>query len=673
MKRIGRSSGSDAVSGSRSPHRPPAAVPDDVRHAAASLVSTSTGGQRTGYPKVLTHLFDEGIVYPLSQGKVPVTHRDGQPQAQINQRNPFHRFLQVDLKLEETFLDLPKVIVKFSITKAIIENQSPQRMYQFLAWCFGTFSQDEYTAICMTQMALLYENKDTIIRELQHPNASARIDNITLFIAKETGLLINVDPDPMKTIQLIENALRVGQKILDEVPKNDNPDIEKANIKTKFENSGIFKLGDIIFSDHFHKMQTVVFNGYAQNHPVVNENRDGEIRTIQVSQPRIRNGLTHADSSVRKEFLAQELVAYKSSMPANAPDDYMSASAFAKYILNKHDDIIMGDEGIRNEVFMFIQEAIDGCLLGLFISDCDDTKDSDEKIIEAEFEAYKFNVYRNDKEATKTTKAFRDNLLKKHTNLQTYKVDRWIQQAIKYGRLPRYEPKYEANETSNRILNEEVMAYKLNHSTNPVLIPDEINAVKKSLKDKIQPPNGQPGALGPVTEQAIDDFLQDYEISQAEPYFPNHNKRTAMQKILDEEYDAYILNKPTVNAPQNYNTKSAFQEYLLEERDIFKIKGMRTGASYPENITQQDLDGFTYKPSYSVMTPVQDIIEKEFDAYLFNKPANAPANYVEGFKNDFLAKINATPIQGMRAGGNHPENITEQDIDDFLTNHFTIL
>jgi len=583
--------------------RPPVEVP--ITHRGAQRLG-STGKPEIassliqGGPGKVFHHLENSFVHAQSQA--PKTHRDGQPQAQITQDNTFRRFPTIDLDLENTFLGLPVVIVKSLITKALEEKLSPQYLYQFLALYFGKFTPEEYTAVCLAQISLLSQYQDDIIDMCQNPNFPARIDEVALFIATKTGLFIVVDPDPKKTIRLIENALKVGQKILNDVPKDSNPLTDENNIKTKF--ASVFSLKNVMFSDHFKRMREMVFDEYEMSHNVVIVNKQGESgQMVVIAEPSDKIGWRNETPAARKEFLAQLLVAYKNNAPADAGDDYMSASAFGKYIRDNYSEE-MRNEILQDEVTHFIRSAIDECLLEPFIPMCDDTKDNDEKIIQAEFLAYQFNVVRDDKKESKTAGVFRDYLLKNHPNLQAYKIDRWIQRAIDEDLLLPYEPKYEANANNNQILREEVMAYKLNQSPNVVLSQNEIDAMKAHFKRQIADINRQQTAPGPMTDEDVDAFFASYARSQSQPYKPKHTNLTSMQKILQEEYDAYVFNKP-VDAPANYGTRDVFKNYLKEARNIFEVKGMRADGRYPENINEEDIDNFVINSQYTARTPLE--------------------------------------------------------------------
>lgn len=459
-------------------------IPSEVLDAAQLLAPTKPtthlaySDGRVNQTTVVNHLADiigsGEIPKPVQEHPKPVEDPKTHKSAQISKTNPLHRLPKIDLELDKTFLGLPIVEVRLLLTKALRENHAPQILYKFLALCFGVpngFSKEEYTAIALTQLALLYENKDDIIAKCRDPEFSQ--NEVADFISRKTGLLLDVHSDPNETIRLIENGLNAASALLNKIPKDSNLNQDEQNIKDAFANT--FPYQNIKFYDHFQQIRKIAFDDYEQKHPVEPAHPQGEQRVVTVYKPKSE---LHLDI---KENLARQLVAYLKNAPQPTPENYMSANQFRSYLIAEG---YIVSNAVRDENSdPFIQDAIDEGLLDRWVPNCDDTRDNTEKILDEEVKAYYFNVLRIKTPETNGTKAFRAYVLKEHPNFASAETDKVFQEKIQGRIIPPYEPQYTEKTSIKKILEDEALAYKLNLSKNrdPQA---ERDALEKHLKEQ---------------------------------------------------------------------------------------------------------------------------------------------------------------------------------------------
>lgn len=583
---IRRKGGSDQASVLT--HRAEQQVPANVRNAAGEVLKHTEGAGKVSeiqthrayndgqvdMPNVVTHLANS-----LTRGQLPKvkTHKDAQ-QAPINDKNPFKRFLPdppVDLELDKTFLGLPIVDVRELHTNALIEKKRPEKFYQFLAWCFGKpggFSQEELTAISLTRMALLYEHKDMIINMCRNPKFSQ--NEVAEYIATKTGILLDVGPNPKDTIRLIEDGLRVGLKLLEEIPHDADKATTAAEVKKIIYDTNVFRIGDVKFHDQVKQLREQAFSnkyGGELEQDIVLAEVISEGRSVSVYKPK--------SNLKNRDFLNAALVAYKK----NQPED-MSASAFHKQLSIWVKECGKEKAITEKEIFDFVHESIMDCVLGAYIPSFDDRKDSDEDVLVEALGVYLLNASSDDN-AYGTANAFRSFILKEHPYIPDYKLEKFLQEMIRRELLTPYVPRHDDTTGIQRILNEELMAYKLNKPSNAPANYDDKAAVEVYFKRRL----GVEQAA--AHEEDLKQFLLQYALNQAKPYVPKYDKKTYIQKILNEELAAYKRNKPA-DAGSEYDSKAALQTYLKDERKILSVKGMKKGSNFPVTITEEDLKEF---------------------------------------------------------------------------------
>lgn len=553
---------------------------------------------------------------PIIGGNEPITHKDIKKQ----QANPFDRLPRIDLELNKWChikINLYVITIDFDLAFPLVEVKSviTRALHNPNYWIFhpllnvlaryyeipGGYPPEQYAAISLERIRRLYENKDKIIAMCKYPEFSQV--KVMQYISDMTGMFFDVHEDPKETIRLIEDLLRVTQKVLlEDIPdKVDDKTLdEEANkakdreavgtfLKEKMIRLNCFPIEDVMSYDQFKRLREGIFKEYEIKSPVQPKLVEGE-----QGQP-IPVYPENKDNLFDKKNFDRELLAYKKNAPSegSARDKvnyakYMSANSFKNHLLEKYKD----SADIEIKIDKYLNQAINDCLLGCYLPDCDDTKDSDEKILAEEFEACRLNRLQDDKGHYMTANSFRADLVRQHPTLHAYNLDRFLQERIREGAISAYvlDYKIDGTEPIQTILDEEVIVYKVNKRQANIAIDEEMVALEKYLKDerKIFDIKGmKDGQAVNVTEADLTLFLVGYKKAR----FPKYDETTTyISRILDEELAAYRLNKG-LDAPVDRN-RDAAEKYLKDERNILKVKGKKKDVFEAVEITEKDLGEF---------------------------------------------------------------------------------
>lgn len=534
----------------------------------------------------------------------PLTHKviEKQPES------VFDRFPRMDLKseLEKWFhikweirgstiidfdLGIPLLAVKSVITNALPKFPKFSRVLNFLANWYGIpggYTQEQYAAISLERLIRLSEHKDEIIKMCNDPEFSQ--NKVMQYISDNTGMMFDVHEDPKETIRLVEDLLSVTEKVLSEgIPaKMDDETQDKENVKEFFQDKMVkyFSTEDLKAYDQFKRLREAVFMPYADKHPVESTLVQGEMRVVPVVKQEVIGNAVFNEAR-----FDQELVAYKKNAPSSesARDEvnyakYMSANSFKEHLLKTY-----GNN--EAEIDKCLNKAVDDCLLGCYLPNCDDYKDSDEKILEEEFIACRLNNLPDSKGFNTSANSFRYSLLDKPT-LNPYNIDKFLQEKIQDGLISPYVPSYKTDGTADlqTILDEEVLAYKLNKQK--AAISEEKAALETYLKEDrniIGFKGTRGGNPDNINQADLTSFLDEYVKAHSKPYVPvYHQKTTYISRILGEELAAYKLNVELEGKP--FDRKGA-ESYLKDERKIFTVKGINEDLEVVK-ISEADLTQF---------------------------------------------------------------------------------
>lgn len=536
----------------------------------------------------------------------PLTHKviEKQPES------VFDRFPRMKLELEKWFhikweirgwtiidfdLAIPLVAVKSVITNAL--HNSKYAMFfpvlNFLATNWygipGGYPDAQYAAISLERIILLKEHKDTIIKMCNHPGFSQ--NEVMQYISENTGMMFDVHENPKETIRLVEDLLRVTEKVLSEgMPaKIDDETRDKEAVQAFFEEKMVkyFPTEDLKAYDQFKRLREAVFMPYADKHPVESTLVQGEMRVVPVVKQEVIGNAVFNEAR-----FDQELVAYKKNAPSSesARDEvnyakYMSANSFKEHLLKTY-----GNN--EAEIDKCLNKAVDDCLLGCYLPNCDDYKDSDEKILEEEFIACRLNNLPDSKGFNTSANSFRYSLLDKPT-LNPYNIDKFLQEKIQDGLISPYVPSYKTDGTADlqTILNEEALAYKLNRQK--AAISEEKTALEKYLKEDrniigVQGTKG--GTPDSINQADLTLFLFEYTNAHSKPYVPLYDQKTTyISRILAEELAAYKLNVELEGKPFE---RQGAENYLKGERKILNVKGIEEIDLEAVKISEADLTQF---------------------------------------------------------------------------------
>lgn len=236
-------------------------------------------------------------------------------------------------------------------------------------------------------------------------------------------------------------------------------------------------------------------------------------------------------------------------------------------------------------------------------------------------------------------------------NHPPFKMDlkKTIQEAVGRGILSPYKAVYASGNTVKEVLDAEFDAMRYNMPREDQTSPTKVMEYLKVYRGILDVQATRPGDMESrnIGERALNDYIK-YLINEKQvgPLLWYDEDTTNINQILEEELLAYQINKPE-DAGNDYDTVDAFEAYLINDRDIMKVKGIRTGDNVAKPITMLELKAFlNQQVKYNVLRtePRKGLItfeklEKFWEDYLMVEKEGAEDDVA--VRNDFSVRAKA--------------------------------